>query len=230
MNLLRNAIQSHVSVRTVKPIHALPSFLREPPRRFSTEPDQQQQQPPLPDASVDAFLDSASKGFVYGKLFGATKYTMKSDVISLLEGCNLTPDDIKVSYSRSFFPVAMMLRFPSPGAFSNATRTLRRFDRLYRLDRVNDSDWDIVTPYNGKTVVLQGLPRSAGFEDIERFLSGCDYDPSSIQSFTSNRPGFTTGLRLTTVQFPSHIQAMNACISKNRKVCLNNQVSVRVLY
>ncbi|KAK8546331.1 hypothetical protein V6N13_067556 [Hibiscus sabdariffa] len=229
MNLLRNAIKSHVSVRTIKPTHALPSFFREPPRRFSTEPNQQQQ-PPVAEASVDQFLDSASKGFAYGKLFGATKYTMKSDIISLLEGCNLTPDDIKFSYNRNFFPVAMMLRFPSPAAFSNATRTIRRFDQLYRLDRVDASDWDIVTPYNGKTVVLQGLPRSAAFEDIERFLSGCDYDSSSVQTFTSTRTGSTNGFRLTTVQFPSHIQAMNACISKNRKLCLNNQVSVRVLY
>ncbi|KAE8702494.1 putative Tetratricopeptide repeat-like superfamily protein [Hibiscus syriacus] len=228
MNILRNAIKSRVSVLTVKPTHALPSFLRESPRRFSTESNQRQ--PPSPEASVDAFIDSASKGFVYGKLFGATKYTMKSDIISLLEGCNLTPDDIKVSYNRNFFPVAMMLRFPSPSAFSNATRTIRKFDRLYRLDRANAGDWDIVTPYNGKTVVLQGLPRSVGFEDIERFLSGCDYDSSSVQSFTLTRPGSTNVFRLTTVQFPSHIQAMSACISKNRKVCLNNQVSVRVLY
>nr|KJB11235.1 hypothetical protein B456_001G248800 [Gossypium raimondii] len=213
MNILRNAIKLHVSVRTVKPTHVLPSFLREPPKRFSTEPDQQQQQP-LPDASVNQFLDSASKGFVYGKLFGITKYTMKSDIISLLEGCNLTPDDIKVSYSRSLFPVAMMLRFPSPSAFSNAGRTIRRFGRLYRLDRV----------------VLQGLPRSAALEDVERFLSGCEYDSSSIQTVTFTRPGFTNLVRLTTVQFPSHIQAMNACISKNRKICLNNQISVRVLY
>ncbi|KAG4165676.1 hypothetical protein ERO13_A13G095390v2 [Gossypium hirsutum] len=213
MNILRNAIKLHVSVRTVKPTHVLPSFLREPPKRFSTEPDQQQQQP-LPDASINQFLDSASKGFVYGKLFGITKYTMKSDIISLLEGCNLTPDDIKVSYSRSLFPVAMMLRFPSPSAFSNAARTIRRFDRLYRLDRV----------------VLQGLPRSAALEDVERFLSGCEYDSSSIQTVTFTRPGFTNLVRLTTVQFPSHIEAMNACISKNRKICLNNQISVRVLY
>ncbi|XP_052880671.1 uncharacterized protein LOC108457629 isoform X2 [Gossypium arboreum] len=213
MNILRNAIKLHVSVRTVKPTHVLPSFLSEPPKRFSTEPDQQQQQP-LPDASINQFLDSASKGFVYGKLFGITKYTMKSDIISLLEGCNLTPDDIKVSYSRSLFPVAMMLRFPSPSAFSNAARTIRRFDRLYRLDRV----------------VLQGLPRSAALEDVERFLSGCEYDSSSIQTVTFTRPGFTNLVRLTTVQFPSHIEAMNACISKNRKICLNNQISVRVLY
>ncbi|TYG37142.1 hypothetical protein ES288_D13G118300v1 [Gossypium darwinii] len=179
MNILRNAIKLHVSVRTVKPIHVLPSFIREPPKRFSTEPDQQQQQP-LPDASVNQFLDSASKGCCCSRHL--------------------------------------------------AGRTIRRFGRLYRLDRVDTSDWDIVMPYNGKTVVLQGLPRSAALEDVQRFLSGCEYDSSSIQTVTFTRPGFTNLVRLTTVQFPSHIQAMNACISKNRKICLNNQISVRVLY
>ncbi|XP_022743421.1 uncharacterized protein LOC111294395 isoform X1 [Durio zibethinus] len=228
MNLLRNAIKSHVSVRTIRPIHALPSFLRESPKRFSTETDQPQ--PPQPDASVDQFLEAANRGFVYARLSGTSKYTMKSDIISLFEGCNLTADDIKVSYSRSLLPVAVMLRFSSPGVFSNATRTIRRFDRLYRLERVNASDWDIVRPYNGKTVVLQGLPRSVNLEDIERFLSGCDYDSSSIQTATFTRPGSTNLVRLTTVQFPSQIQAMNACISKNRNLCLNNQISMRVLH
>ncbi|XP_022743422.1 uncharacterized protein LOC111294395 isoform X2 [Durio zibethinus] len=212
MNLLRNAIKSHVSVRTIRPIHALPSFLRESPKRFSTETDQPQ--PPQPDASVDQFLEAANRGFVYARLSGTSKYTMKSDIISLFEGCNLTADDIKVSYSRSLLPVAVMLRFSSPGVFSNATRTIRRFDRLYRLERV----------------VLQGLPRSVNLEDIERFLSGCDYDSSSIQTATFTRPGSTNLVRLTTVQFPSQIQAMNACISKNRNLCLNNQISMRVLH
>ncbi|KAK8651205.1 hypothetical protein V6N13_140817 [Hibiscus sabdariffa] len=181
MNLLRNAIKSHVSVRTIKPTHALPSFFREPPNRINNNrrwrklPSINSLIPPAKFTPSKHFL-----GFAYGKPFGATKYTMKSDIISLLEECNLTPDDIKVSYNRNFFPVAMMLRFPSSAAFSNATRTIRRFDRLYRLNRVDASDWDIVTPYNGKTVVLQGLPRSAAFEDIERFLSGCDYDSSSV--------------------------------------------------
>ncbi|XVF08005.1 hypothetical protein REPUB_Repub06bG0187900 [Reevesia pubescens] len=212
MNFLRNATKSHVSVRTIKPIHALPSFLRESPKRFCTETDQPQ--PPQSDASVDQFLQSASRGSVYARLYGTTKFTMKSDIISLLEGCNLSPDDIKVSYSRSLFPVAMTLRFSSPAAFSNATRTIRRFDRLYRLERV----------------VLQGLPRSSMLEDVERFLSGCDYDSSSIRMVTFTKPGSTNIVRLTTVQFPSQIQAMNACISKNRNLCLNNHVSVRVLY
>ncbi|XVF76550.1 hypothetical protein PTKIN_Ptkin13bG0274700 [Pterospermum kingtungense] len=229
MNLLRNAVKSHVSVRTIKPTHALPSFLHQSPKRFSTETDQQ---PPQPDVSVDQILDSASKGFVYARLSGAgtTKYTMKGDIISLLEGSHLTADDIKVSYNRSLLPVGIMLRFPSPAAFGNAARTIRRFDRLYKLDRVNVSDWDIVMPYNGKTVVLQGIPRSALLEDIERFLSGCNYDSSSVQMVTFTRPGSTNLVRLTTVQFPSQIQAMNACISKNRKLCLNNQVRVRVLH
>ncbi|XVE76282.1 hypothetical protein DITRI_Ditri12bG0159500 [Diplodiscus trichospermus] len=211
MNLVRNAIQSHVLVRTIKPTHALPPFLRESPKRFSTETDQPQ--PPQPDVSVDQFLNSASKGFVHARLSGTMRHTMKSDIISLLEGCTLTPDDIKVSYSRSLFPVAMMLRFSSPALFSNATRIIRRFDRLYRLERV----------------VLQGIPRNALVEDIERFLSGCDYDSSSIQTVAFTRPGSTNVVRLTTVQFPSQIQAVNACITKNRSLCLNNQISVRVL-
>ncbi|XVE96786.1 hypothetical protein REPUB_Repub02eG0253000 [Reevesia pubescens] len=82
---------------------------------------------------------------------------------------------------------------------------------------VNDSNWDIVTPYNGETVVLRGLPQTAILEDVERFLSGCDYDSSSIQMISFTKPGSNNFVKLATVQFPSQIQSMNGSISKKQK-------------
>ncbi|OMP03614.1 hypothetical protein COLO4_10310 [Corchorus olitorius] len=193
MNPLRTAIKSHVSVRTIKPIHALPSFLRESPKCFCTGTDQPQQ-PPQPDASVHQFIDSADKGFVYGSLHGFSK----------------------------------MLRFPSPAAFSNALRAVRRFNRLYKLEKADASDWDIIHPYNGKTVVLFGLPRNSTADDVERFV-GCDCDFSSIEMLTLPRPGNAPS-RLAAVQFPSQVQAMNAFITKNRSIFLNFPITLRVLY
>ncbi|OMO72677.1 hypothetical protein CCACVL1_17663 [Corchorus capsularis] len=227
MNLFRTAIKSHVSVRRIKPIHALPSFLRESPKCFCTGTDQPQQ-PPQPDASVHQFLDSADKGFVYGSLQGFSKYSMKSDIINLLEGANLTPDDIKINYNRNFLPFTMMLRFSSPAAFSNAAKVVRRFNRLYKLEKADASDWDIIHPYNGKTVVLSGLPRHSTAEEVERFL-GCDCDFSSIEMVTLPRPGNAPS-RIATVQFPSQVQAMNAFITKNRSIFLNFPITLRVLY
>lgn len=46
-------------------------------------------------------------GLVYGKLFGITKNTLKSDVLSLLEECNLTNDDLKVDYNPAFTAIGM---------------------------------------------------------------------------------------------------------------------------
>lgn len=48
-------------------------------------------------------------GVVYGKLLGISRQTLKSDIINLLEGCNLTPDDLKVNYTRNYMPFAMYL-------------------------------------------------------------------------------------------------------------------------
>ena len=33
-------------------------------------------------------------------------------------------------------------------------------------------------------VLLQGIPPNANLEDIERFLAGCEYDPSDIRQFS----------------------------------------------
>lgn len=46
-------------------------------------------------------------GMVYGKLIGITKNTLKSDVLSLLDECNLSIDDLKVDYNQSYSPTGM---------------------------------------------------------------------------------------------------------------------------
>lgn len=46
-------------------------------------------------------------GLVYGRLIGITKYTMRTDVLNLLEQCNLTLEDVKVDYNRNYLPVSM---------------------------------------------------------------------------------------------------------------------------
>ncbi|KAF9605942.1 hypothetical protein IFM89_021268 [Coptis chinensis] len=76
-------------------------------------------------------------------------------------------------------------------------------------------------------VLLQGLPRNALPEDIERFLCGCDFNSSSLHIFL--RQSFPDPVRMALVQFPSEIEAMNAVIVKNRSFCLNNQILMRVL-
>ncbi|XP_024955706.1 uncharacterized protein LOC102606880 isoform X2 [Citrus sinensis] len=210
MSLLRNAIKSSVSLRTIKPIHSLPSLLRQSPKHFSTETEAPPPPPPN-DASIDLFLQTPTKGVFYGKLLGISRQTLKSDIINLLEGCNLTPDDLKVNYTRNYMPFAMMMQFPSFSAYDNAFRLIGRKGRLYRLERV----------------LLQNVPRIAVAEDVERFLSGCEYEASSISFML--RQSLPDSIKWATVRFPSQTQAMDAFIRKNRGFCLNNQVSVRVL-
>ncbi|XP_044463720.1 uncharacterized protein LOC123194540 [Mangifera indica] len=225
MSLLRAAIKSRFSLQAIRPSHALPFFLRESPKRFSTETET----PACADASsIDPFLRTPNGG-VYGRLSGVTirKQTLKSDIINLLESVDLTPDDVKVNYTRNFMPVGILLQLRSSTDFDHAFKAIAKKGRMYRLDKVNRSDWDIVMPYNGKTVLLEGIPQNAQPDDVERFLSGCEFDASSIQMFV--RPANPELIRMATVRFPSQTQAMNAYLRKNRGFCLNNQISMRVL-
>ncbi|XP_062166872.1 uncharacterized protein LOC133873157 [Alnus glutinosa] len=221
LRLLGTALRSNFTVRTVRANQGLPFLLRDSPRRFSTESEQSPQ-----DSAVDQFLQTPDTGLVYGKLLGVTRHTLKTDVVNMLEGCKLTLDDLKIDYNRSFMPMGMMVQFPSRYAFDQAMRMVTKKGRLYKLERASRSQWDSLTPYNGKTVLLHGLPRNAVPYDVERFLTGCEHD-SAIELFL--RAGSPDPIKMALVRFSSQIEAMNAFIKKNRGFCLNNQILVRVL-
>lgn len=231
MNQLQSAIRSTFALRSrggtaaaAAAARGLPSLLRDAPRPFSTEPEQPAQPE---DSSADPFLRPPNTGPVYAKLFGMSRHTLKTDIVNLLEGCNLTPDDVRFNYNRMFVPMGMMVQFPSRFQFDQAFKVIGRKGRLYKLERADRSQWDLLMNYDGKTLLLQGIPFSANPNDVERFMSGCQYDASSIQMMV--RPANLDPIKMATVNFPSQIQAMNAFITKNRGFCQNSQVLLRVL-
>lgn len=222
MKLLGNAIKSNCLIRNTKLIYGVPLLLGESPRTFSTEMEQQHQ-----DSAGDPFRQPPTTGLVYGRLTGTTKYTLKTDIVNLLEGCNLSLEDVKVDYNRSYMPNGMMVQFPSRYYFDNAIRVIGRKGRLYRLERVDRSQWDLLVPYDGKAVILEGIPRNASVDEVERFLSGYGYDGSSFQMFV--RQAFPEPIKVAIARLPSQTHAMNIFIMKNRGFILNNRISVRVL-
>ncbi|KAI3925249.1 hypothetical protein MKW92_045252 [Papaver armeniacum] len=62
-------------------------------------------------------------------------------MISLLESCNLSSEDIKVQYNNIFLPVSMVLQFPLHSAYENAVRVMNRKGRYYyyKMERQNFS-------------------------------------------------------------------------------------------
>ncbi|GAB4833706.1 hypothetical protein Ancab_031953 [Ancistrocladus abbreviatus] len=221
--MLRKAQVVGELIRRSSQQQGLSLLLRDYPRCFSTEAETPQLS--SDSSPVDPFLKPPSSGLVYGRLLGAYKYMLKTDIISLLEDCHLTLDDIKFVYNRIFNPVAMIVQFPSPSDYDTAVRMISRKGRLFRLEKTDRSEWDLTKPYNGKYIFMQGLPRNAPFDDVERFLSGCDFDASSIEMFTRQ----TILDKMAIVRFSSQVEAMNAAIRKNRGFCQNNQILVRVL-
>lgn len=39
-------------------------------------------------------------GRIYGKFLGFSKHSLTTDIMNVLEGCNVTPDDLKFNYPR----------------------------------------------------------------------------------------------------------------------------------
>ncbi|KAL7092011.1 hypothetical protein ACP275_12G139100 [Erythranthe tilingii] len=221
--LSRAAMKLSRLMETARPNPRLPSTFFISPKLFSTEASE-----PILGSTNDQFLRTPPTGLVYGKLTSITKHTTKSDIINLLEGCNLNLENLKVEYGRSYLPVSMMVEFPSRTVFDAAIRAIGRKGRLYNLTKVDKSDWDTHAPYDGKAILLHGIPRSALMDDVERTLSGCLYDSSSVQMFV--RPTSQGPIRMALVRFPSQALAMHAYITKNRGFCLNNQITVQILY
>ncbi|KAG6772499.1 hypothetical protein NC652_017459 [Populus alba x Populus x berolinensis] len=255
--LLRKTIKSNSIVQSFKPNNALSLLLRQSTKHFTTET----QPPPPPQenndpSSIDPFLQDSATSLTYARFHGVRKHTLKTDIINLFEGSNLTPDDIIVVHHRfNNNPYAAAIKFPSRRAYDNAQRSLTRAGRIYNLEKTPPTVWDAAlrNSYDGKTVLLEGLPPNALNEDIERFLSGCKFVPSSIRTFvkypdpvmSAGRKNPTTSeertepttseekrdpIRMATVLFSTRTEAMNALIKKNRGFCLNNQISVRVLH
>ncbi|RZC76616.1 hypothetical protein C5167_000796 [Papaver somniferum] len=234
MSLLSKIIRSNgILLHNLKPNQGGggSQFLRQSTtHHFSTQSEQQQQQRFNQDRAVDAILRQPPReGSVYAKLYGIGMFSTKNDVISLLESCNLSSEDIKVQYNGLFLPVSMVLQFPSHSAYENAVRIMNRKGRYYyyKMEKVAPDHWGFDS-YDGKVVLIQGVPRNAISEDIERMLSGCDFNSSSLRFIW--RQNFSDSMKFAMVQFPSKVDAMNAVLEKNGSFCLNTQISMRVLH
>ncbi|KAL3825951.1 hypothetical protein ACJIZ3_021980 [Penstemon smallii] len=221
--LSRTAMKSCRFFKTATQNEMRPMTLASAPKLFSTEAAE-----PSPGTSGDLFLQTPSLGLVYGKIMNITKHTSKTDIINLLEGCNLKPENLKVEYNRIYSPLSMMVEFPSRTAYDAALRAIGRKGRLFNLSRADKAQWDTLAPYDGKAILMQGIPRNALIDDVERFLSGCQYDSSSVQMFA--RPTNEGLIRMALVRFPSQDLAIHAYITKNTGFCLNNQISLQLLH
>ncbi|XP_070665835.1 uncharacterized protein [Malus domestica] len=100
-------------------------------------------------------MQDTFSSLAYGKLLGKSRNTLKTDVVNMLEGCNLRLEDVKVDYNQAFTPMGMVVQFQSWRAFDNAARVISRKGRLYKLERANRSQWDNLTSYDGKTVLFK---------------------------------------------------------------------------
>ncbi|KAL1815982.1 hypothetical protein DCAR_0520342 [Daucus carota subsp. sativus] len=224
LGLLRNVLKSGHLIRVGYQNPRISSLLGDSPRAFSTAGGTTTQNSP----SLDPFIRNPNTGLMYGTVIGITKHTTKNDILNLLEDCNLTPEDLKVRYTPFFSPIGMLIQFPSMNVFDTAAKTLGRKGRGYRLSMTRPEIWENITSYNGKALLLQDIPRNALQDDIDRFISGCHQDGTSVKLFTRVIEKVPT--RMAIVEFPSAILARLAFLTTIRKFCLNNQVLAQVLY
>ncbi|TVU47485.1 hypothetical protein EJB05_07088 [Eragrostis curvula] len=185
------------------------------------------------DSKDDSFLKASDEGLAFGRFYNVFaggsnlgKDMLKTDIIHCLDKCELSLEDVKIDYNRGYYPMGALLRFHSKAAYTTAVRQASQA-RLYRLDEISREQWDMKKSFDGKALLLQGVPRNALPDDIERFLCGTNFEPTPFESFL--RPGVPEPIRVVLVKCPTKTDAMNTFVTKNRTFCLNSPVSVRVL-
>lgn len=202
-----------------------PARVMENTRSFSVNPNVSPMTGPSPNLDPRS---KASRGLVYGKLSGIARNILKMDIVHFFEGCNLKPEDIKFAYSRVYAPLGMIIQFSSMAAYVTAQRNISIKGHSYRLIEVDSSQWsNLEFAFDGKVLLLQGVPQNALQEDVERFFSGCNIDGSNIRFFM--RQGLDQSLKFALVSFRSQREAMHALREKNRTVCLNSPITLRLL-
>nr|ACG37801.1 hypothetical protein [Zea mays] len=185
------------------------------------------------ESQDDSFFKASREGLAYGRFYSVIgggsrleKNILKTDIIHHLDRCGLSLDDVKIEYNKGYAPLAALLRFSSKAMFTTAIRQANQ-NRLHRIDEISRETWDLKKSFDGKAVLLQGVPRNALADDIERFLCGTNFEPPPFETFL--RAGVPEPIRMMLVKFHTKTDAMNAFITKNRSFCLNSQVSMRVL-
>lgn len=169
-----------------------------------------------------------SGSLAYGKLTGIARKTLKMDMVHFFEGCNLKPEDIKFAYNRVYAPLGVIIQFSSRAAYNTAQRYISIRGRYYRLVEVDHRQWsNLEPPFDGKVLLLHGVPQNAVQEDVERFFSGCNIDSSNIRFLV--RQGLDQPVKLALVNFRSQREAMHALREKNRTICLNSPITLRLL-
>ncbi|KAJ4793037.1 RNA-binding protein 12B-A [Rhynchospora pubera] len=180
------------------------------------------------------FFQSSPDGLVYGRITGRVqnmlgKNMLKTDLIHHLEGSDLSFHDVKFDYNRVYFLTGVLVQFPSRSSFENGHKQLRLKGGLFNLQKIDRSEWDIKSSYDGKAVLMEGIPFNATQDDLERFLSGCNYDSTSFQSVTRTERSDSDPIRIVMVRFPTQLDASHAYTSKNRSFCLNAPINMRIL-
>ncbi|VFQ61371.1 unnamed protein product [Cuscuta campestris] len=237
MSLIRITAKSSRPIQVALGNQWVSSLNRNSPRLFTTDaqnppPAPPPQQPRTGDLPPRPIPNLEANGKVYGRINLIGRFASKTDIIAMMGDCHVTVEDVKFEYNTSFNGTSVVIQFRSQADYSTALRAVTpKTTRQGGLLRVDRMQWENVRSYDGKSIVLQGIPRNAVFDDVERFLSGCQYDASSIDIRPMPlRPGSTESVKRAVVNFPSRLAASHAFITKNRGFCLNNQISIRILH
>ncbi|KAM0991132.1 hypothetical protein ACFX13_009680 [Malus domestica] len=123
-------------------------------------------------------------------------------------------------------PIDPFLRTPTAGfGVWEAARKLEE----YAEDRCCEYAGRLLTDRSG-TILLammeKLIPQTAAPEDVERFLSGCEYNSSSLQIVFRS---FPESSKFATVHCTSQTVVIYALLAKKKGPCQNGQILMRVL-
>lgn len=188
-------------------------------------------------------LGAFSPGSVL-KVYPLPRFVLKEDIIHHLRGSNVQPESIKFVYNTTFRPDYVQFDVDSASTQRQIMKRLQERGRLgcrYLKAEVSPPvPWTFVDAAlkdspRGRTLVMYNVSANTDFEDVERFFTGYNYDPSCIRFIkVSNEQVQTRGLRRPTshhvaVGFTTKLEALRAMREKMGEFCANMVVNLRLI-
>ncbi|KAI5074602.1 hypothetical protein GOP47_0010563 [Adiantum capillus-veneris] len=178
------------------------------------------------------------------KIYPLPRYVLKEDIVHHLEGVNVKPENVKFVYTPHFRPDYAQFNVESTSAQKSIMRRLQERGRLgYRILRAEMSQpmpWTVVDAAlkdspRGRTLLMYNASINTDYEDVERFFSGYNFDPSYIR-FIRVTPNENQNRNVrrpislhVAVGFTTKLEALRAMREKMGDFCSNVAINLRLI-
>lgn len=178
------------------------------------------------------------------KVYPLPRYVLKEDIVNHLQGTNVKSENVKFIYNPQFRPDYVQFNVDSAATQKSILKRLQERGRLgcrlLKAELSQPMPWTAVDAAikdspRGRTLLMHNASITTDFEDVERFFSGYNFDPSYIRFIKVNtvqnqgRNMRRPFILHVAVGFTTKLEALRAMREKMGDFCANVAINLRLI-